>query len=96
MWLFLGASQLVPVVNNPPANAGDIRDTGLIPGSGKYPGGGIGSPRQYSCLENPHGQRSLEGYSPCGHKGWTQLKQLGTHAWLFLEIHIGIFTNELI
>ena len=36
-----------------PASAGDIRDVGLIPGSGRSPGGGHGSPLQYSCLENP-------------------------------------------
>ena len=41
------------VVKNPPANAGDIRDVGSIPGSGRTPGGGQGSPLQYSCLENP-------------------------------------------
>ena len=43
---------MVLVVKNPPANAGDIRDTGLIPGLGKSPGGGHGNPFQYSCLEN--------------------------------------------
>ena len=47
-----------------PANAGDIRDAGSNPGSGRSPGGGHSSPLQYSCLENPHGQRSLAGYSP--------------------------------
>ena len=36
-----------------PANAGDIRDTGLIPGLGRSPGEGNGNPLQYSCLENP-------------------------------------------
>ena len=41
------------VVKNPPANAGDIRDVGLIPVSGRSPGGGHGNPLQYSCLENP-------------------------------------------
>ena len=41
------------VVKNPPANAGDVRDTGLIPGSGRSSGGGHGNPLQYSCLENP-------------------------------------------
>ena len=40
------------VVKNLPANAGDSRDTGLIPGSGRSPGGGHGNPLQYSCLEN--------------------------------------------
>ena len=38
---------------NPPANVGDIRDAGSIPGSGRSPGGGHGNPLQYSCLENP-------------------------------------------
>ena len=38
---------------NLPAKAGDIRDSGLVPGSGRSPGGGSGNPLQYSCLENP-------------------------------------------
>ena len=41
------------MVKNPPASAGDIKDKGLIPGSGRCPGGGRGNPLQYSCLENP-------------------------------------------
>ena len=49
----LGASQVVLVVKNPPANAGDARDVGSIPGSGRSPGGEHGNPLQYSCLENP-------------------------------------------
>ena len=40
------------VVKNPPANAGDIRDVGSIPGSGGFPGREHGNPLQYSCLEN--------------------------------------------
>ena len=40
------------MVKNPPANAGDIRDKGSIPGSGRSPGGGNGNLLQYSCLEN--------------------------------------------
>ena len=46
--------------------AGDIRDLGSIRGSGGSHGGGHGNPLQYSCLENPHGQRSLVGYNPQG------------------------------
>ena len=46
-------------------NAGDL---GLIPGLGRSPGGGHSNPFQYSCLENPHGQRSLVGYSTWDHK----------------------------
>ena len=41
------------MVKKPPANAGDVRDTGSIPGSGRSPGAGHGNPLQYSCLENP-------------------------------------------
>ena len=41
------------MVKNPPANAGDLRDKGLIPGLGRFPGGGNGNPLQYSFLENP-------------------------------------------
>ena len=48
-----GVSQVVLVVKNPPTSRGDIREVGLIPGSGRSPGGGNGNPLQYSCLENP-------------------------------------------
>ena len=65
MWTILKvwASLVVLVVKNLPANAGDSRDVGSIPESGRSPGGGHGNPLQYSCLKNPHGQRSLAG---CG------------------------------
>ena len=56
------------VVKNPPASAGVARDAGLTPELGRSLGGGKGNPLQYSCLESPHGQRSLAGYSPQGHK----------------------------
>ena len=45
------ASQVALVVKKLPANEGDTRDTGLIPGSGRYPGDGHGNPCQYSCLD---------------------------------------------
>ena len=55
--MFLGrarwASQMVLVVKNLPANAGDVRDKGSIPGLGRSPGEVHGNPLQYSCLENP-------------------------------------------
>ena len=41
------------MVKSPPANAGDVRDRGSIPGSGRSPGGGQGNPLQYCCVENP-------------------------------------------
>ena len=49
MW----ASQVVLVIKNLPANAGDIRDTGSVPELGRSPEGGNGNPLQYTCLENP-------------------------------------------
>ena len=61
-------SQVALVVTNAPASAGNRRDVGSIPGSGRSPGEGNDNPLQYSCLENPHGQRSLAGYSPWGCK----------------------------
>ena len=73
------------VVKISPANAGDVRHAGLIPRSGRSPGGGHGNPLQYSCLENPHGQRSLVGYSPWGHKESNTTEQISTHS---LEAYI--------
>ena len=49
----VGASQVVLMVKNPPANTGDARDAGSIPGWGRSPGEGHGNPLQYSYLENP-------------------------------------------
>ena len=46
------------VVKNSPANAGDVRDTGSIPGSGRSPGGEHGYPPQCSCLQNPIDKRT--------------------------------------
>ena len=46
-------------------NEGDL---GSVPGLGRSPRGGHGHPLQYSCLENPHGQKSLAGYNSWGHK----------------------------
>ena len=48
-----GAFQVVLVVKNPPANVGDVTDSGSIPGSGRSSGEGHGNSLQYSCLENP-------------------------------------------
>ena len=52
------------MVKNLPANTGDARDMGSIPGSGRSPGVGNGNPLQYSCRGEFHGQRILVGYSP--------------------------------
>ena len=50
----------------------------MIPELGRSPGGGHGNPLQYSCLKNPHGQRSLAGYSPWGHKDSDMTEGLST------------------
>ena len=75
-----GASQVALVVKNLPASAGDIRDEGSIPASGRSPGGGHGSPLQYSGLENPVDRGAWQAAVHGVAKGWTQLKQLSTHA----------------
>ena len=61
-------------------NAGATGDVASIPGSGRSPGGGHGNPLQYSCLENPQGQRSLVGYSPWGCKESDTTERLSTQA----------------
>ena len=52
--------QVALVIKNSPANAGDIKDAGLIPGSGRYTGEGNGNLLQYSCLENPMDERAWQ------------------------------------
>ena len=76
----VGASQGALVVKNPSANAGDIRDVGLIPGLGRSPGGGYGSPLQYSCLENPMDRGAWRATVYGVTKSRTQLKRLIMHA----------------
>ena len=66
-----GASQVLLAVKNPPANAGDVGDMGSIPGLGRSPGGGGGTPLQYSFLENPMNrggrQATVHGVMRGGH-----------------------------
>ena len=71
------------MVKNPPANAGDIRDVGSVPGLGRSPGEGHGNSLQYSCLENAMSSgawRAIQsiGYKESVTKSWTQLKLLST------------------
>ena len=72
------------VVKNQPANAGNAKDVGSIPGSGRSPGGGNGNPLQYSCLENPTDIKAWwVTKSWTVHKvakSWTGPKQLSMHA----------------
>ena len=61
-----------------------------IPGSRRSPGGGHGNPLQYSCLKNPHGQRSLVGYTVHRiSKSQTRLKQLSMHTCRFNVVYVG-------
>ena len=62
MCTYVWSSQVVLVVKNLLANAGDVRDVGSVFELGRSPGGGHGNPSQYFCLENPHG--GLADYSP--------------------------------
>ena len=59
-------------------SACNVGDLGLIPGLGRFPGGRHDNPLQFSCLENPHGQRSLAGYSLWGHKESDMTEQIST------------------
>ena len=74
------ASQVALVLKNPSANEGDIRDTGLIPGLGRSPGGGQDNPLQYSCLENPMDRGAWLARVHRVAKNETQLKGLSTYA----------------
>ena len=67
------------MVKNPPANAGDVRDVGSIPGSGRCPGGGHGDPLQYSCLENPMDRGAWWATVHRVTKSWTRLSNRAQH-----------------
>ena len=67
------------VVKNPPANAGDVRDVGSIPGLGRSPREGHGNPLQY-CLENPMDRGSWQATVHGVAQSWTRLKQLSMQA----------------
>ena len=76
------ASWVALLVKNPPANAGDLRDMGLIPGSGRSPGEGNGNPPQYSCLENTMDRGAWWARVHGVAKSQTRLKRLSTHKYL--------------
>ena len=64
IYIHTWASLMAQMIKNPSA----MWETWFDPGLGRSPGGGHGNPLQYSSLENPHGWKSLVGYSPWGHK----------------------------
>ena len=78
---------------NPPANAGDVRDTGSIPGSGRSPGGENGNPLQYYCLENPMDRRAWWA-SPWGCKESYTTERLSLT--LSLRSHLRAIKSEFL
>ena len=89
------ASQVALVVKNLPANAGDVRNVALILGLGRSPGGGYGSPPQYSCLKNPMDRGARQAAVHRFHrvtKSHTRLKRLSrhihTHTYTYTHTHI--------
>ena len=68
---FSFSPQVALVVKNPPANAGDAREAGSIPGSGRAPGEGYGSPLQYSSLENSMDRGAWRATAHGIAKNWT-------------------------
>ena len=74
-------------VKNPPVNAGDIKDYGLIPESGRSSGEGHGNPFQYSCLKNPMGREAWMATVYRVAKSWIRLKQLSTHARIPVQVY---------
>ena len=78
---YFKASQVVLMVKNPPASAGDLRDVGLVGGSGRSPGGGHDNPLQYSCLENLMDSRTWQATVHGIAKSRTQLREAAhTHS----------------
>ena len=72
------------VVKNLPANAGDVRDSDWIAGSGRFPGGQYGNSLQCSCLENPMDRGAQRAMVHRVAKSWTRLKRLAhTHSSVF-------------
>ena len=89
--IILGTSQVVLVVKNPPANAGDLRDVGSIPGLGRSPGGRHGNQLRYFYLENPLDRGAWRATVHGVAKSQTQLKWLSVHATLFFKCLIICF-----
>ena len=83
------SSPICPVVKNLPANEGDARDVGLIPESGRFPGVINGNLLQYFFPGTFHGQRSLVGYSPRGHKELDMTKHVRAHTHTHTHLFAG-------
>ena len=85
------------MVKNPPANAGDIKDVGSIPGLGRFPDGGHGNPLQYPCLENPMDRGAWRATVHRVTNSYTWLKCLSMHKkrrWLNFRTNRCTFYEE--
>ena len=83
------------VVKNPPANAGDIKDGGSIPGSGRSSGRGHGKPCQYSSLENPVDRGSWKATVHSVTQSQTQLKRLSMHTHFQYNTRVNTNSNRI-
>ena len=70
------------MVKNLPANAGDVKDVGWIPGLERSPRGECGKPLQYACLENPMDRGAWQATVHGVAQSWAQLKHLSLDAWI--------------
>ena len=99
LFLFFGSkihtttSQVALVVKNLPANTGDVRDVGLIPGSGRSLGGGQGNPLQYSWLENPMDRGAWQTTVHGVAKSQTQLKRLSTRMVSLQTVNVHLWSD---
>ena len=92
VYAYIRTFQVVLVVRNLSANAGDVRDAGSIPGLGRSPVERHGNPLQYSCLEN-HMDRGAWWATVHGvAKSWTRLKWLSTHTHICIYMYLSIYT----
>ena len=84
------------VVKNLPANAGDARNVGLFPGSGRPPGGGNGNPLQYSCLENSMDRGTWRATVHEVAKSWTRLSTQDTLQPSIMQYNIVHYSGQIV
>ena len=98
-YICIWASQVALVVKNPPAKAGDLRDLGSIPESGRSPGGWRGNLLQLSCLENPLGRGAWQAIAHRVTKQWRWLKWFSTqctHICIYLYVCVFVHGTQLL
>ena len=93
--MYIRASQVVLVLKNMPANAGDFRDMGSIPGLRRFSGGGHSNPLQYSYLENPMDRGAWQATVPRVAVSWTLLKRLSMFSWIHIYVWLSPFAVQL-